>query len=158
MENLLHNINKGSICFGDLAVSLDVFLMDNSTQDGVVYKHEIFDVCPELKMGRMYTDDFVIYITYFNDEIIDTLFAIKDRLLHINFENMESTFYQLTNKEAFSNLIENLEKNHFCCSFLCEPDLYEEINDVDIHWVTKRYNAKSARGYAEPPTAMGQDP
>lgn len=142
MESLLYEINKGPITPDELAILLDEFLMNNSNWDDVVYKnrvHYLYDI------SYLFTDDLIIHMLYFDDEILNLFFAIKDRIVYSELPKRGAIFHLLNVKEAFNYVIDKI-KNHFSTSgyFMYESDLYEEVRDVDIHWITKRSTSKSA--------------
>lgn len=142
MESLLCEINKGPITLDELATLLDEFLMNNSNLDDVVYKNNIY---VQYKTSSLFTDDLIIRMLYFGDEIINLFFAIKDRIVYTELPKKGAGFYRLNGKEAFYDVIAKI-KNYYGTSgsFMEKSDLYEEVRDVDVHWITKRSTSKSA--------------
>jgi len=142
MENILHEINKVPISHLELANRLDEFLVDNHD----VYRQSLTNRQNEtIKFSYLFTDDLIIHILYYDDRITNLFFALKDRVMYTELPVDNPIFYSMINKESFSS-IKNTLKNHSTASgyFMHNNDLYEFVENVDIHWITKRASVKSS--------------
>ena len=105
MENLLSEINRAPISYEELANLLDMFLVDNHD----VYRQNLYDIrgCP-WNFSQLFTDNLIVHIFYYNDEINNLFFALNDRILYTKFLDDEILFYSMIGKESFDNIINML--------------------------------------------------
>jgi len=143
MENLLREINSEAPISGlELANKLDEFLADNND----VYKLDLdnFRNYP-WRFSYLFTDDLIIHMLYCGNVIYELLFALKDKLVYIGLFSNIQAFYRLVSEESFTDIICILETTpHTHGRFLNYNDLYEFVDNVDIHWITKRASIKSS--------------
>lgn len=167
MESLLANINDSPIVGSELMTVSEEFLHRNPTKAHVIkastdvyqYLHLYKDkgiigtyyvMTPGLpyKMDYFIKDRTFIHMINYEKTSTKLFFVMNNRCVFVDNKYNLSFFELLTNNAFFEIIDELMVRPDTDTDFMRDNSSFKEIENVDIHWVTKRHNTKSARGYA----------
>lgn len=168
MESLFRHINESPISANRLMTILSGFIFMNPIKAQIIMRsdniYQCMDlykdkgiICPsyslQYRISYFIKDRIFIHSVYGDLVLNKMLFVVNNRCVFVD-NNYKLSFFELLTDMAFFEIIDELMiRPNTGADFMRNNSLFEEIKNVDIHWVTKRHNTKSARGYAEPLTA-----
>lgn len=130
MNELIEKIGSQTT-FGKLVLVLEEFMHGRATS---------VHMTSERKKRYVIGEDYIISISYSNSPH-DVGFAIKDRCFCFRYNTFCPLFYILN---GGLDEIKNKLLNESNLTIAMDDLDVEEVFDVDIHWVTKRIDVKSA--------------
>lgn len=139
MNEFLNEINNRQISYDELIELSDKFLRTNSQISPI-------SCTPETRYtkGCFIEGDFMVRILYFDDKPCNIFLILMNRCLYTDIPYYYDVFYSL-NGDAFDIIKTTLSiipKSKY--NFISTLDA-EQVTGVNIHWVTKRINTKSAK-------------